>query len=170
MSDTTNLAHVTSLVNQLKDFNRQINALEEQLKELSAQRDRLSNQEIPDIFMAAGLEELKLDTGEKVQVTAFYSASLSDENPNKPAALTWLRQHNFDAIIKNQVVVPFGKGEDAKAKQVVAQLRLAGYEPRQLETVHPQTLKAFVRERIESGEEFPRELFKVYEGKQTKIK
>ena len=44
-----------------------------------------------------------------------------------------------------------------------------GYEPAQKLKVEPMTLKALVRERLESGQEMPFELFNVFSGNQTKI-
>ena len=44
-----------------------------------------------------------------------------------------------------------------------------GYEPLQKLKVEPMTLKALVRERLESGKEMPTELFNVFAGNQTKI-
>jgi hypothetical protein len=35
--------------------------------------------------------------------------------------------------------------------------------------VNPMTLKALVRERLESGQDVPADLFKPFEGNQTKI-
>ncbi|MEY3811557.1 MAG: hypothetical protein RIT11_639, partial [Pseudomonadota bacterium] len=44
-----------------------------------------------------------------------------------------------------------------------------GFEPVQKVGVHSQTLKAVVRERIESGQDMPSDLFKTFAGNQTKI-
>ena len=52
-------------------------------------------------------------------------------------------------------------------------LKKEGLMPDQKESVHPSSLKAFVREQIESGNQVfdqkAKELFSVYEGKRTKI-
>jgi hypothetical protein len=40
----------------------------------------------------------------------------------------------------------------------------------QAEKVEPSTLKAWVRERVERGEQFPMELFGAYIGKKASIK
>jgi len=61
-------------------------------------------------------------------------------------------------------------GEDNKAAQYAVLARGQGFEPVQKVGVHPQTLKATVRERIESGLDMPSDLFKTFVGNQTKIK
>jgi hypothetical protein len=45
----------------------------------------------------------------------------------------------------------------------------SGFEPIQKIGVNPMTLKALVRERLESGQDVPADLFKPFEGNQTKI-
>jgi hypothetical protein len=49
-------------------------------------------------------------------------------------------------------------------------LREEGYPLDQSEKVEPMTLKAWVREQIERGNEFPQELFGAYIGQKAVIK
>jgi uncharacterized protein (DUF362 family) len=42
-----------------------------------------------------------------------------------------------------------------------------GYEPNQKTVVHPQTLKAFVKEQLESGKELPLDLLGAYAGQKN---
>jgi len=55
----------------------------------------------------------------------------------------------------------------------MALLQGEGHSPRQRESVHPSTLKAFVKERIESGDTTfnpdVQKQFSLYKGKRTKI-
>ncbi len=93
--------------------------------------------------------------------------TIAPENQDK--AFTWLRNNGLGDIIKNDVTVTFGRGEDNKAADYAVLARGQGYEPVQKIGVHPQTLKAVVRERLESGQEMPSDLFKTYAGNSTKI-
>ena len=65
--------------------------------------------------------------------------------------------------------VTFSRGEDNKAQQYAVLAKGQGYEPVQKIGVHPQTLKAVVRERVESGQNIPTDLFNTFVGNQTKI-
>ena len=76
---------------------------------------------------------------------------------------------NLGDIIKNDVTVTFGRGEDNKASEYANLAKGQGYEPVQKIGVHAQTLKAVVRERLEAGREMPSDLFKTYAGNSTKI-
>ena len=64
----------------------------------------------------------------------------------------------------------FGRGEDDTAVQFISVAERNGFTPQQKTDVHPQTLKAWVRERVENGESFPMELFGAYIGQRATIK
>ena len=113
------------------------------------------------------ITKLKLSDGESVEVGKFYSASIPAEKQDE--AFTWLRNNGLGDIIKNDITVTFGRGEDNKAAQYAVLARGQGFEPVQKIGVHAQTLKALVRERMESGLDVPSDLFKPYEGNRTKI-
>ena len=113
------------------------------------------------------INKLKLKDGESVEVKPFYSASIVPEVQEQ--AFTWLRNNGLGDIIKNDITVTFGRGEDNKAAQYAVLARGQGFEPVQKVGVHAQTLKAVVRERIESGQDMPSDLFKTFAGNQTKI-
>ena len=72
---------------------------------------------------------------------------------NREAAYSWLRSNGLGDIIKNEVSVSFGRNEDNKAADYANLAKSRGFEPTQKLKVEPMTLKALVRERIESGKE-----------------
>ena len=113
------------------------------------------------------MTKLKLRDGESVEIKKIYGASIPHESQQE--AFQWLREHDLGDIIKNDITVTFGRGEDNKAATYAVLARGQGYEPVQKIGVHPQTLKAVVRERLESGQEMPSDLFKTYAGNSTKI-
>ena len=113
------------------------------------------------------ITKLKLKDGESVEIKKIYGASITPDYQEQ--AFTWLRNNGLGDIIKNDVTVTFGRGEDNKAATYAVLARGQGYEPVQKIGVHPQTLKAVVRERLESGQEMPSDLFKTYAGNSTKI-
>jgi hypothetical protein len=49
-------------------------------------------------------------------------------------------------------------------------LSMSGFPVEQAEKVEPMTLKAWVKERVEKGSDFPSELFGVYIGQKATIK
>ena len=103
----------------------------------------------------------------ELQVKKIYSASILEEKQQE--AFEWLRNNGRGDIIKNDITVTFGRGEDNKAAEYAVLARGQGIEPIQKVGVNPQTLKATFRECVESGIDMPSDYFKTFEGNQTKI-
>lgn len=152
---------------KLKDLEDEIFNAEESVKKLKEQAQILSQIEIPAMMQEMHITKLKLRDGESVEVKPFYSGTIIPEVQEQ--AFTWLRNNGLGDIIKNDITVTFGRGEDNKAAEYAVLARGQGFEPVQKVGVHSQTLKAVVRERIESGRDMPSDLFKTFAGNQTKI-
>ena len=152
-------------VQQLKDLEDEIANAESSIKKLKEKANILSQFEIPQMMEEMNIKKLKLKDGEQIEVSNFYSASIVDQD----AAFNWLRENGRGDIIKNDITVTFGRGEDNKAAEYANLARGNGFEPVQKIGVNPMTLKALVRERLESGQDVPADLFKPFEGNQTKI-
>jgi hypothetical protein len=152
---------------ELKDLEDEIQNAEESISKLKEKARILSQVEIPAMMHEMHITKLKLKDGESVEVKPFYSASIPPEKQEE--AFTWLRNNGLGDIIKNDVTVTFGQGEDNKAAQYAVLARGQGFEPIQKVGVHSQTLKAVVRERVEAGLDMPSDIFKTFAGNQTKI-
>ena len=152
---------------KLKSLEDEVSNAEESLKKLKEQVRILSQFEIPQMMEEMNITKLKLKDGESVEVKKFYSASIPKEKQQE--AFTWLRNNGLGDVIKNDITVTFGRGEDNKAAQYAVLARGQGFEPVQKVGVNPMTLKALVRERLESGQEMPSDLFNTYAGNSTKI-
>ena len=151
----------------LKNLEDEIANAEKSVSKLKEQAKTLSQFEIPMMMEEMHITKLKLKDGESVEIKKIYGASIPQEH--QEAAFTWLRDHDLGDIIKNDITVTFGRGEDNKASEYANLAQGQGYEPVQKIGVHPQTLKAVVRERLEAGQEMPSDLFKTYAGNSTKI-
>ena len=152
---------------ELKNLEDEIENAEESLSKLKEKAKYISNIVVPQMMEEMHITKLKLKDGESVEIKKIYGASITPDNQEQ--AFTWLRNNGLGDIIKNDVTVTFGRGEDNKAQQYAVLARGQGFEPVQKIGVHPQTLKAVVRERLEAGREMPSDLFKTYAGNSTKI-
>jgi len=161
------LADVVSAANTQLELQLHVEELEAELKE-QKERLRVQSQEIvPNMMMESGLEELTLTGGYKLSIKDEVYAKLP-ENPL--AAFEWLRTHNMDGVIKTQVSVDFGKGEDEEANKVLNALAEMGIFAKTKSTIHPQTLKALLREQISLGSGVPLESFGATVVKTTVIR
>ena len=163
-NDAKKLSDQVVKLQQLED---QLVAKEEELKELKRKVELVSGEVIPTMMQEMNISTLKLADGTSVEVKPVYGASIPTKS--KEEAFKWLRDNGLGDLIKNEITVAFGRDEDNKAQQYAVLARGQGYEPVQKIGVHPQTLKAVVRERLESGQEMPSDLFKTYAGNSTKI-
>ena len=152
---------------ELKDLEDEIANAEESLKKLKEKAKVVSSIEIPAMMDDMQITKLKLKDGEQVEIKKIYGASIPKDQ--QEAAFTWLRNNGLGDVIKNDITVTFGRGEDNKATAYADLAKGQGFEPVQKIGVNPMTLKALVRERLENGQEIPNELFKPFEGNQTKI-
>ena len=152
---------------ELKDLEDEIANAEESVKKLKEKAKQVSTVEIPAMMDEMQITKLKLKDGESVEIKKIYGAYISPDQ--QEAAFTWLRNNGLGDIIKNDITVTFGKGEDNKAAEYAVLAKGQGYEPIQKIGVHPQTLKAMVGERLEANQDVPSDLFKPFEGNQTKI-
>ena len=165
MKAVANPNELANKVQQLKDLEDEIANAEDSVKKLKEKANIISQFEIPQMMEEMNIKKLKLKDGETVEVSNFYSASIVDQD----AAFQWLRENGRGDIIKNDITVTFGRGEDNKAAQYAVLAKGQGFEPVQKVGVHPQTLKGVVRECNESGIELP-DCFKTYVGNRTNIK
>ena len=152
---------------KLRNLEDQVKASEEHTKTLKEKARELSQIVIPQMMKEMNITKLKLKDGASIEVSNFYSAKIILEKQEE--AFNWLRSNGLGDIIKNDVTVTFGRGEDNKAMAYATLAKGQGYEPVQKIGVHPQTLKAVVRERTESGQDMPADLFNTFVGNQTKI-
>ena len=152
---------------KLRNLEDQVKASEEHTRTLKEKARELSQIVIPQMMKEMNITKLKLKDGASIEVSNFYSARITPDK--QESAFNWLRENGLGDIIKNDVTVTFGRGEDNKAMAYATLAKGQGYEPVQKIGVHPQTLKAVVRERTESGQDLPADLFNTFVGNQTKI-
>lgn len=151
---------------------------EESLKEARERLRQVQEILLPELMAEAGVETFTTTSGIEVSVKPDLHANVSAER--QPEAFAWLRAHGHGSLIKNDVVVTFGRGEEARARAVVDALRADGHVVARKEAVHPSTLKAFVREQLLQQAEpqedgaprpaFPLELFGVHETRKAMLK
>ena len=166
--EQSDLTSVASLAKKQKNQEQKVKDLEAELKEAKKELLRISDEEIPNLMSETGLSSLKLDDGSSLDIKNIYGASILVANREK--AYDWLREHGHDDIIKNRVVATFGRGQEDDSKVFIRVAYDNGVATDQESKIEPQTLKAWVKERMEAGEEFPTELFGAFMGQRAIIK
>ena len=168
LDKSKNLKTLSDEVQKMEQITQEIELLEERVKDKKKDLEHISGEVIPTMMSEMGLSQLKLMDGSMIDVKPFYNATITQAN--KEAAFNWLRTNGLADIIKNEVVVSFGRGEDNKAAEYADLAKSQGLQPAQKLKVEPMTLKALVRERIEAGKEMPTDIFSIYVGNKTTVK
>ena len=165
--EKTDISTLANYCKELKAYEDEISDLEDKIKYKKEKADKISSEIIPNLLAEQGLSSLKLADGSSVDIRKTYNCTIRKDNMD--SAYNWLRENGLADIIKNEVSVQFGKGEDNKAQQLLDLAVSNGYEPQQKTKVEPMTLKALYRERVEAGLDMPSDSFSLFVKDQTKI-
>jgi|TARA_R100000479_G_scaffold137082_1_gene73622 hypothetical protein len=158
---------LSGLVRRLNEKQEQIDETEKYLKELKAEKQRIAFEHIPMLMDEMGMERIDVD-GLTVKLKPFVTASIPADR--KQDAFNWLREHGLDDIIKNDIIVSFGRGQDNQAGDVMYDLEQKGFHPEQKTHIHSMTLKAFVRERVEKGLPIDLDMFGAFVARTAEVK
>jgi len=175
LDDSTDLldnVEVTTIADQcqkLKALQDDIERAEEHVDNLKKMADDISSRVIPELLAEQGLTSLKLADGSSVTVKREYRCTLPKEDERRQSAYNWLRENGLGDIIKNNVIVTFGRGEDDKAQRLLDLAASNGFEPNQKSDVAWNTLTALFQERVESGLDMPSDVFSTWIKDTTKI-
>ena len=167
-TDNVDVNELSEAIEQFKTVSAQVLATEQKLKEFKAQEKYISEFVIPEIMDKQNLKTVKLKDGSEVSVgKKFHAAAYADK---KAEAIQWLRSNGLGDIVKNEITVNFGQGEENKAMAYANLAKEHGYEPSQKEDAHHASVSAVMKEWKEKGNEIPTDLFSVLDVDQVKIK
>lgn len=162
----TELARIATVARKQYALEMELARIEEALEAKKKELNEVRDKELPSLMAEVQMAEFKLDNGYKVTVKdEVYCSMPEDPEPG----FAWLREKGFEAIIKNFVSVAFGKGEDEVAKKAIQTLADLGLQPEIKTSVHPSTLKAFIKEQMGKGVLVPLDLFGAYSVTRAKI-
>lgn len=167
-ADAPELGEVLKLVDLLQVAEEAAEKLEAELKIKKEDIRRLSQESIPAAMQALGYKEVTVKNGTEISLKKEVYCSFAENK--RPAALEWLEKNNYSGIIKSHTEVYFEKGEDEKRALMERVLKELEVDYKNSRTVHPQTLKAFLKERIAAGTNIDLQVFGAVEVIEAKIK
>jgi len=163
----TNLGLVSIIASQLNDAMEDLTNLEDIIKRQKAKIDKLQYIELPEAMQELGLDKVVLNDGSSISITTEYYANISKKNAN--IAYDWLRDNNFADIIKSEVKMNFTHDDESR-DWVLGLLNQHTIDYQEKDSVHWQTLRAFVKEQIEAGQPIPMDTFSVHISNKAKLK
>ncbi|NBQ49102.1 MAG: hypothetical protein EBV86_01315 [Marivivens sp.] len=138
------------------------------LKQAAEQLRLLEEETIPGAMQELGFEKIVLETGEEIKCVQEVYCSIPRAMAHDAHA--WLHDHGHGGLIKTEVKVNFGKDEWDDAEAFSYRLHEQGIPHDLGQKVHPQTLKAFVKEQLAQGTDIPLELFGARPVYKAKVK
>jgi len=182
---SNSLGAITDMGQRMFDLEREIDSLENLLKEKKQSLTKLAEQDLPDLMQELNVKEFTLNNGAKCEIQDITSGSIpsasaiarakTDEDKNElevrqQQCFDWLRNTGNGSLIKSNVEVQFGKDEDKACNEFTEELRKKNLYYRRAIGVHPGSLNSMLRERLSDGKDVPSDLFKLYVGRKAKLK
>lgn len=149
------LAVIIDTAHRLQAKQREMVRVGEILGKLATEAEDLEFNILPGLMDEASLKDFTLDDGTTIERTEEVYASISKDNA--PTACAWLDKHGYGDIVKSGFIVVVPKGPNASkiATSIRILLTKAKLVFEHSVTVHPQTLKAFVKESIKQSRKLP---------------
>lgn len=167
---TNDLRSLTMLGEKTVNMKAQIDELDAELGKLKQTYNDLRQKDLPEAMAKFGLAKFTLNDGTEIKVEEFVGGGIPKDPESKEKAIQWLIDNGADGLIKTGVSMTFGRAQYDEAVDVCALLRERGLNPEMGTGVHPQTLHAFVRERLRNGESVDQATLGVYVGRVAKFK
>lgn len=162
------LQTISQLAHEQLRLQDEVEKAEEDLKNLKDRLRAIERGKLPEALARFRLTKFEIEGGGEVLVKEEVYAGITEER--RVAAFQWLLDTGHDDLIKNEVSLNFGKGQDEETQQLVDILNDKGYSFERKRSVHPQTLKAFVRTALADGVPIPFDTFSIHIDKVAKIK
>jgi hypothetical protein len=160
----------------LRRLGRELVKTEKEIEDMSAtiapkaaRANFLKNKLIPDLMSSLELEDFTFRDGSKIKVVDFVSGSLPKDPEKRSEALKLVEEYGAEGIIKNNITVAFQRRQHNEALALAADLKEKGYDAETKSDIHPQTLMAFVRERLAKGEDVDAPALGCFVGRVAKI-
>jgi hypothetical protein len=119
--DGQGLAELSKKCQELLSIRDEIGNLQKALNDKMKDEEHMSGTVIPNMMTELGIRSFTLDDGSTVKVQKKYRPHISDDN--RSDAMEWLRANNHEDLIRNEISIPFTKGEDAKAQALEKLIR-----------------------------------------------
>lgn len=126
----------------------EVERLEELLSEAKQRFNKVSQEALPEFLAQSGLSEVKLDDGSKVKVTQEVSPTITD----MAEFVQFLADRGESAIVKTDFSLGKVDASIVSSLQRVLAEKLGLY-PEVKNTIHPATLKKYVKEVCGLGQE-----------------
>lgn len=129
----------------------------------------IEERQFPDLFDEVGVTGFSVGN-HKVTVEEKLYGGLPKDPEERAIAMSILKAHGGESLMKMEVSVNFPKGQDEQARIAAALLESAGLNPVVDETIHGSTYQKWAREMLEQGVPLDLKALGLYHRRFIKIK
>lgn len=169
MPSARDLAGLQPIVNEAVTLARQIAELEEAIANYKTDYNTIVSKTLPSAMQKARMSEFKTDDGAYISMHQVVSGSLPKDTIKRETAIEWMEMNGAESLVKRKFSIQLQKGDDVTAARLRKGFASAGIDYFEDVNVHPQSLAAFARERLEKGEPVPVDTLGLYIADVAKI-
>lgn len=159
------LEDLQELAEQQFEAEQYVDACKESLRSAEADLRLLAEVAIPDAMDELEVTEIKTRSG----LTLTVASKIHVGKLTAMKALNWLMANGEGGMIKSDVVVAFGKAEEAHAHQLCETLEAEGLQTKMDQHVHSSTIQSWLTKQLEAGAAVDLDLFGAYTRKASKV-
>ena len=148
---------LAGLAERQKELEAQITERQAEVKDLEAQVREISWKQIPELLDSLNMESFKLKDGSEITVKEDLRLSIPKDPERHAEVIAWLTENEGEYLIKEEFGFKFDKGQGDEAKQFAEYCEKypGRVNSTHFEGVETNSVKAFLRSKLEDGEEVP---------------
>lgn len=152
------LAKIRDAIAEYRDLDAEAKDLDQRLAEKKSKKLEIERTLLPWLFSEVGVDEVSipasgnLPAAEAKLLDRYYANVAADWSPaNRDRGFSVLDRLGIGDVVKTIVSVEFGRGESARAEELVAHLRSLGHRPVATKSAHWKALTSALRELCQQG-------------------
>lgn len=162
------LSRISELATMQVKLEGELDIAEQNVKEIKIRLEKIQGNLLPEAMAEAKMEEFKMITGQKVTVKDEIQCSVPKKR--KGEIMKKLRELEQDHLIVNKITVDIEKGHDNLAGELMGHAEDLGLLATRGESVNTASLKKYLREQLDDGEDVDLPFFGAIQLRRTKIK
>jgi hypothetical protein len=173
LQEPVDLSVIRQKAVELRDAYLEKTELETKVQRLSSKIAGIERKDLPDMFAKAKVSSISVEAdGNHPAFVAsrdtVYTAKIPEDK--RMDAFQWFEQTGHGDLVKSVIQITFGMQEHEERLRVMKLLSDNGVEFWNNESVHHQTLRAFVKRELQAGRIIPQDLLGVFIFDEVKIK
>lgn len=169
IANDEDLKKVATLARTQRNQEQEVATLEAQLKESKKNLRKTCEDMLPTLLNELGLSAITLSDGTVVTIDEKLYATIAQKN--KAKAAQWMVDHGQGSLVRNDVTLTLGTGEQEKLSRLQSLLDSTEFSEYSLtSSMNTGSVKAVIKELQEQGVDVPLQLFGAHYLRKSIIK